>query len=88
MLKLNESVWLSQLESPTEVKMKDREDNERKVKRSLFTYYYPFQSAPGIISGTQVPRCGPLEMHGPDELNHLGTKIYLRRVGFGSFLIF
>jgi hypothetical protein len=67
--------------------MKDIEDNERKVKQSLFTYYHPFQSAPGIISGTQVPRCEPVEMHGSDELNHLGTKFYLRCVGFGSFLI-
>jgi hypothetical protein len=30
MLKLNESVWLSQLEFPAEVKMEDRENNERK----------------------------------------------------------
>jgi hypothetical protein len=33
MLKLNESVWLSQLEFPAEVKkMEDRENNERRTR--------------------------------------------------------
>jgi hypothetical protein len=38
--------------------------------------------------GPKFPRCGPREMHGPDELNHLGTKMFLRHVGFGSFSVF
>jgi flagellar basal body L-ring protein FlgH len=34
MMKFNESVWLSQLEFPTEVKKKeDRENNERKMRK-------------------------------------------------------